>query len=73
MPFCGEFALPNHTLGHIVDLFIIFTFWSSSLPQNGFTALMYASRGGHHDIVRELLAAKADVSVQNKVSMLNTL
>ena len=43
---------------------------SSSLDtvQTGFTALLVAAHKGHCEIVRMLLEAKADVSVQNIVS-----
>ena len=35
--------------------------------QDGATALFWASRNGHDEIVRVLLAAKATVNTQNKV------
>ena len=40
----------------------------SSLLQNGRTVLMEASRVGHLDIVRLLLAQGANVNLQNSVS-----
>ena len=36
-------------------------------PQDGVTALHWASNNGHDEIVRVLLAAKATVNTQNKV------
>ena len=41
--------------------------WLISVPQNGATALYWASRNGHDEIVRVLLAAKATVNTQTKV------
>ncbi|XP_064395548.1 uncharacterized protein LOC135342673 isoform X3 [Halichondria panicea] len=40
--------------------------WLISVPQNGATALYWASRNGHDEIVRVLLAAKATVNTQTK-------
>jgi ankyrin repeat protein len=32
----------------------------------GYTALMYAARNGHHEIVERLVAARADVNTKDK-------
>ena len=37
------------------------------LPQNGVTALIYASRKGHDNVVKKLLAAGADPNHQDEV------
>ena len=37
------------------------------VPQDGWTALMLASDGGHTDIVQQLLSSGAKVDLQNKV------
>ena len=38
------------------------------LVQDGRTALMWASEGGHIEIVKSLLLRGADVNIQDKVS-----
>ena len=40
---------------------------SFELPQGHKTALIYASRNGHHDVVEELLNSGADVTLESKV------
>jgi len=40
----------------------------SHIQWNEGTALMSASKGGHLDVVRELLKAQAEVNIQDKVS-----
>ena len=34
--------------------------------RHGLTALMYAARGGHKDIVKALLEKSADINAKNK-------
>ena len=43
------------------------------LPQNGATALIYASGNGHVNVVEMLLAAGADPSKQDEVRNLVTM
>ena len=42
------------------------------LPQNGVSALIWASLGGHDDVVEKLLAAGTDPNRQDKVKKLVT-
>ncbi|MGH7856648.1 MAG: ankyrin repeat domain-containing protein, partial [Candidatus Binatia bacterium] len=50
--------------GHGIRGLIAFLSWMQQLPtrDEGWTALTYASAGGHADVVRALLAAGADVN-----------
>ncbi len=38
--------------------------------QNGYTALMFAVERGHPRIVKELVLAKANINIRNRVSTL---
>lgn len=42
-----------------------------SVPQDGLTALILAVTKGHTETVKTLLAARADVNLQEKVSKFN--
>ena len=42
-----------------------------SVPQDGLTALILAVTKGHTETVKTLLAARADVNLQEKVSKCN--
>ena len=44
----------------------------SHMQWNEGTALMSASKGGHLDVVRELLKAQADANAQDKVCIVSS-
>ena len=46
---------------------MILTVLSHSVPQDGGTALMWASASGHTDVVQLLLSSGAQVDLQDKV------
>ena len=46
---------------------VIFTVLSHSVPQRGWTALMWASDSGHTDVVQLLLSSGALVDLQTEV------
>ena len=46
---------------------MILTVSSHSVPQDGVTALMEASGGGHTDVVQLLLSSGAQVDLQDEV------
>ena len=46
---------------------MILTVSSHSVPQNGMTALMWASGSGHTDVVQLLLSSGAKVDLQTEV------
>ena len=43
------------------------TYYFVCVPQDGFTALMGASKGGHTDVGQLLLSSGSKVDLQNKV------
>ena len=57
---------------HLVSMWftshVIVTVLSHCVPQDGWTALTWASFNGKADAVRELLSGGAQVDLQNKVS-----
>jgi len=47
---------------------VLSLFYSHCVPQNGMTALMWASFHGHTDVVHALLSGGAQVDLQDKMS-----
>jgi len=52
------------------DVLLLLLFSLSYMQWRGRTALTLASKGGHLDVVKELLKAQADVNAQDEVRSL---
>ncbi len=72
--------IPYHTLHHIITKLMLLLLYSARrvlisamYVKEGFTALHRASSIGHLDIVQVLLAAGADITAKDNVSVISPL